>query len=312
MTRARRVGLAVSAAAAEVAAASLLLRPASFASGAALVLLHGLGTLASVRWLDEVALNAGLERATLLGWAVALFVPVFGPLGLAALFGSVGRAAHAFELDVPATLTRMPELSAAPAATVAPVLGDGALGARLRHARDPDVRVQSVLATRRLDGARATRLLRVALCDHHEDVRLLAYALLEDRERQSDERIQQLQRELLGAHAAERRVALNELLAHAHWEVCYKGLVAGELETFEIERARAHLDAAGTEGSSAAGRFLLRARLLLRQGDAGGARAALDESRRRGMPARTIDPYLSECAFMGRYPRHPRPDEVAS
>jgi hypothetical protein len=231
---------------------------------------------------------------------------VLGPLGLAFLFRSVGRAAHALALAEPAMSTPLPDLPARAPEPAPPALGDGALAARLRFARDPDVRVQSVLATRRLDGARATRLLRVALRDRHEDVRLLAYALLEDRERQADERIQALQRELMAAATPERRVALNELLAHAHWEVCYQGLVAGELEAFELERARAHLDAAGSSGAGAAGRFLLRARLLLRQGDPDGARAALDESRRHGMPTRTIEGYRAECAFAARGRGFPR------
>jgi hypothetical protein len=179
-------------------------------------------------------------------------------------------------------------------------LGPGALAARLRFARDARARVRAVLATRRLEGVRATPLLRQALRDGHEDVRLLAYALLEDRERQGDALIRRLLAALAAAPEA-LRAGVHEQLANAYWELCYQQLVAGELESFALSRALEHLDAAGTAaGVRASARWLLRARVLLRQGNAVAARAALEESRRRGMPARTIDPYMVETFFVER------------
>ena len=302
-------------------------------------LLHGLAVVAIVPLLNAAARGFALSRPTPLAVVTALFVPVLGPLGLWALFRTLGRSAHAAGLGAPPTITRLPSLPADAPEPVGEPLGMGALAARIRHARDANTRVKSVLGTRRLDGARATALLRVALRDPHEDVRLLAYALLEDRERQADATIRELLSTLAAAPPA-RRAAINERLANAYWELCYQGLVAGELESFSLARALEHLDAAGTSvavpsetGARAtfggrvmrssgaapasastsaspastttppailAARLLLRGRVLLRQGAPEAARAALAESRRLGMPARTVDPYLMETAVTQR------------
>jgi hypothetical protein len=328
MKRSRGISLAASALAAEAVAAFLLARASSSLLSSSLTspsfdlvlaaLLHGLAVLAAIPLLNAVAAAFALPRATPLAVVAALFVPVLGPLGLAALFRSVGLRAHAAAGGPPPTITRMPALPAGAPEPGGEHLGVGALSSRIRHARDPNARVKSVLATRRLDGTRATPLLRAALRDGHEDVRLLAYALLEDRERQADATI----RELLSALAVApptRRAALNERLANAYWELCYQGLVAGELESFALTRALEHLDAAAaapdlmaatvvaparpvalTPPAITAARLLLRGRVLLRQGAAGPARRALEESRRLGMPARTIDPYLFETAIAER------------
>jgi hypothetical protein len=82
--------------------------------------------------------------------------------------------------------------------------------------------------------------------------------------------------------------------------MCYQELVAGELESFVLGRALEHLDAVSSSGGASAARWLLRARVLLRRGEAAAAREALDESRRAGMPGRTIDPYFAEAAFVER------------
>ena len=329
MTRARGITLAVSATAAELAAALAL---AGGPSPAALLLalaLHGAGVLLAARLLDGVARACALPPVTPVAVVAALFLPVVGPLGLGVLLRAMGRRARAATAGPPPRITLRPELpAAAPVPAVARAgdaniagagratgttsdgsagsgdphghLGPGALAARLRFAREPDARVRAVLATRRLDGARATPLLRAALRDQHEDVRLLAYALLEDRERQGDATIRALLAALAVA-APDRRAALNEQLAHAYWELCYQQLVAGELEAFSLARALEHLDAAtGDLPERNGARWLLRGRVLLRQGAGASARAALEESRRCGVPARTVDPYLAESLYLQR------------
>jgi hypothetical protein len=320
MTRPRGITLAVSAAAAELAAALAL---GGAPSAAALVLagaLHALGVWLAVRLLDGVARALALPPVTPVAGVAALFLPVVGPLGLGLLLRAVAGRARAARAGAPPRITRMPELPAAAPVEIGPDggaalgeaaargadgelhshLGPGALSARLRFARDPGTRVRAVLATRRLDGALATPLLRGALRDHHEDVRLLAYALLEDRERQGDATIRALLAALAVA-APPQRAALHERLANAYWELCYQQLVAGELEAFVLTRALEHLDAAAGDLPEKSGaRWLLRGRVLLRQGAGAMARAALDESRRCGMPSRTVDPYLAESQYLQR------------
>lgn len=299
MTRARGISLAVSAVAAE-AVAALLIADAPAPPGLAVAaVLHAAGVLATVRLLDRTALGLGLSPVTPLAAVTATFLPIVGPIGLLLLLRAVARGARARGAVLPPTITLLPGLPAAAPEAAGETLGIGAVASRLRFAPDSGARVRAVLATRRLDGARAVPLLREALRDRQEDVRLLAYALLEDRERQADATVRGLLAALAGAPPSQA-VVLHDRLANAYWEMCYQELVAGELESFALARVVEHLDAALAAGGATAARWLLRARVLLRRGDASGARAALDESRRAGMPARTVDRYVAEVAFVER------------
>jgi hypothetical protein len=159
-----------------------------------------------------------------------------------------------------------------------------------------------VLATRRLlDPGDAARLLRLALRDHNEEVRLLAHALLEDRERQAYDAIDELERAHVGA-PVDRRAPTAFLLAEASLDLCTAGLVTGELEAFTLRRARTLIEEARGAGPirASAGAALLFGRVLLRQGDAREAQAAFEESRRLGAPASLLAPYLAEVAFRTR------------
>ena len=164
--------------------------------------------------------------------------------------------------------------------------------------RDPASRRAAVLATRRLrDPADATRLLRLALRDQSEEVRLLAHALLEDRERRAYDAIEQLTRELAAA-PAERRGPIACLLAEASLDLCTAGLVSGELESFTLRRARALIEDARAAAPirASASAALLLGRVLLRQGESRDARAAFEESRRLGAPDPLTAPYFAEIA----------------
>ncbi len=301
MTRARGISLAVSAVAAEAVAALLLVDAPSLSGLVVAVVLHAAGVLATVRLLDRAAIGLGLSPVTPLAAVTAIFLPIVGPLGLGLLLRAVARGARTRGRSLPPTITLLPSLPAAAPETAGETLGIGAVASRLRFAPDSGARVRAVLATRRLDGARAVPLLREALRDRQEDVRLLAYALLEDRERQADATVRGLLAALaLAGPPSSQAAVLHDRLANAYWEMCYQELVAGELESFALARVVEHLDAAAATGGPTAARWLLRARVLLRRGDAAGAREALDESRRAGMPARTVDRYVAEVAFVER------------
>jgi hypothetical protein len=183
-------------------------------------------------------------------------------------------------------------------AQIATEIGLGSLEARLRFDPAPASRIAAVLATRRLQAAGdATRLLRLALRDRHEDVRLLAHALLEDRDRQAFRRIEELERALVTA-TGERAGSIGCRLAEALCDLCEFGLVSGELETFTLRRARGLLEQLPAPGT--AGAALLMARVLLRQGDAGGARLAIQESGRLGAPPALLAPLAAEAGFKAR------------
>jgi hypothetical protein len=253
--------LAASALALEGAAAVLLALPG--ARGAALAALaHGLGATCAARFLVRryAGSGAGAGRGSGLLFAVAaVALPVVGPIALAALIRVVARGPATDEPGLRRATLSAPADAALLAGPPAGV-GLGSLEARLRFDPAPARRVAAVLATRRLDHpADATRLLRLALRDRQEDVRLLAHALLEERDGQAYRAIAELERLLASAPAA-RRGPLAFRLGEALFELCASGLVSGELESFTLRRARSLLeDARGAlpiPAAAIAGRLL--------------------------------------------------------
>jgi hypothetical protein len=306
MTRSHTSLLATSAVASEAAAAALLWAGAGpgrmFAAAAA----HALAALCFagfLRWRAAgLELDAGGRGAPAMFALVSAVLPLVGPLALSALLARLARTDDAVDAALAHTALT-PDLAAPVAAAGASTdIGPASFEARLRFDPDPASRRAAVLATRRLrDPADATRLLRLALRDHSEDVRLLAHALLEDRERRAYDAIEQLTGELAAA-PADRRAPIACLLAEASLDLCSAGLVSGELESFTLRRARTLMEEARatTPIRASAGAALLFGRVLLRQGQARDAQAAFEESRRLGAPDSLTGPLFAEIAFRTR------------
>lgn len=228
----------------------------------------------------------GLRGFSLL-FAGTFFLPVLGPLGLAAL--------------VPALPP--PEGPPGPEMVRRPIPGSPRAGAAApasppsRSGRE--ARLAEVAGARRRSDPMAVALLWRALRDPDEDVRLLAHALLESKSRQADGRIHQLYGELEAAPAS-GRAPIHRRLAFEHWELAWLGLAQGDCLAHALEAARRHaLVALDGEPRPAPLHFLL-ARIALRRGEVGGATAALRRAAELGLPASLLAPYLAEAAFLAR------------
>ena len=105
------------------------------------------------------------------------------------------------------------------------MFNDGGLQDVLRHAPDTEKRMAALFATRRMPPREAIPILKLALRDPADDVRLLAYSMLDKQESEINLRIEAALRQLAaeGAH----RTALHDALARWYWELAYLGLAQG-------------------------------------------------------------------------------------
>jgi hypothetical protein len=156
-----------------------------------------------------------------------------------------------------------------------------------------------------MDAKHAVPLLRVALSDAHEDVRLLAYAILERREKDLRRRIEMALSDLEAlqapgeTEAALPRAAALRALAELHWELVHGGFVGGELEGPTLEASLRHGHASlllVADGSLA----LLLARIRLRQGHANAALRYLRAANSLGVANAALAPLYAEVAFLMR------------
>jgi hypothetical protein len=163
-------------------------------------------------------------------------------------------------------------------------------------------RVAAVMALRRMDAQRAVPLLRVALGDPSEDVRLLAYALLERREKDLRGDIERLHAELAAVSGdAVLRAQLLRRLTEQHWELVHGAFVSGDLEAHTLRAAIAlgHESLLLAPDGSLA---LLLARIRLRSGNAHAALRYLRAAAALGVASAVIAPLYAEVAFrLGRF-----------
>lgn len=170
----------------------------------------------------------------------------------------------------------------------------------LRDAESPDERVRAVMTLRHMDARRAVPLLRLAFSHQSEDVRLLAFGILEQREKRLRSRIELNQGRLASARDAGARPARwHRRLARDHWELVYGGFVSGDLEPAVLAQARDHAQAALAREPDAKMAVLL-ARIYLRRRQPEAAKAYLEQAQRAGLPAASAAPLLAEAAFQRR------------
>lgn len=145
-------------------------------------------------------------------FSLAFFVPLIGAVGVAAavfpaLYLPRQRGEQAWQA------MGVPELPFRPKEKRLDMMfSDGGLQDVLRHAPDPNQRLTAIFATRRMPGKEAIPILKLALRDPADDVRLLAYSMLDQKESRINQRIEAALGRLAGATPA-RRGALHGTLA---------------------------------------------------------------------------------------------------
>jgi polysaccharide biosynthesis protein PelE len=170
---------------------------------------------------------------------------------------------------------------------------------QLSHADSADARVRAVMALRHMDARRAVPLLRLAFGHASEDVRLLAFGILEQREKRLRTRIEQTESRLAGAFGLAQRARLYRRLARDHWELVYSGFVSGDLEPVVLDKARDHAHralAARPDANTA----LLLARIHLRQHEPRAARRWLTRACEAGAAPASAAPWFAEAAYLER------------
>jgi polysaccharide biosynthesis protein PelE len=170
----------------------------------------------------------------------------------------------------------------------------------LRDADSPERRVAAVMALRHMDARRAVPLLRLAFSHDSEDVRLLAFGILEQREKRLRTRIKQTENRLASAAlAGGEHGRWHRRLARDHWELVYAGFVSGDLEPVVLDKARQHAQTALGLAPDAKMAVLL-ARIHLRRRQPELAWEYLTQADHAGLSASASAPLFAEAAFQMR------------
>ncbi|WP_417663540.1 HEAT repeat domain-containing protein [Pseudomonas sp.] len=264
---------------------------------------HGLASLmlgAGVWLLLPRRYKRPLPWSPLLLFSLAFFIPILGTLGvILAVFPALylprkQKPQVWHSMGVPELPFRAQELGRDL------MFSDGGLQDVLRHAPSPERRTMALMATRRMNGKDSIPILKLALRDPADDVRLLAYSMLDQQESQINQRIEKTLNQLQGAPETQH-AALHSTLARWYWELAYMGLAQGSVLEHVLNQAREHVERSLSLGAGD-DMHLLAARIAMEQGLLVEARSHLLAAKAAGLAQEKIAPFEAEIAFIqGRY-----------
>ncbi len=256
----------------------------------------------SAVWYISQNLARVRGRDAALFFSLSFFVPLLGMFGLCAVLPAFRRvwesAAGGRQTYQTIDAIQLPKTPPAQAA-VHPVNPD-MLVSSLRHAPDSSRRTAAVLATLRMPDQDAINILRVALGDSEDDIRLLAYALLAQMDKRYNDKIQ-AGVALLGTLPANKRFLLCKQIAQQYWELAWVGLARGESVAPILRKALEYASAGLTESPMDAGLQLLYGKILLRLKRYDEAFDALSSAELCGIDARSMSPYFAEISLSRRH-----------
>lgn len=176
----------------------------------------------------------------------------------------------------------------------------GPVRAQLTDPSSPvETRMRALLSIQDLPSRVANPIIRNMLADPSDDVRLVAYGILDSREKRINARIQAARTRLQGADPATRLPAEKEL-AELYWELVYQGLVQGDLQKHAAAQSRMHFDSALKLAPEDAALWALGGRLANFAGQYERAWHAFTRAMEFGLPEVRVLPYLAEVAFRMR------------
>ena len=231
--------------------------------------------------------------ALLLGFSISYCLPLIGAIGQGLCVLALRRHRRG-SANEPFRAVHLPDID--PHQRPGKGFRQAGLGSFLANTRAPEAtRLRALVALQNVPGRVASSLLRNVLSDPSEDIRLLAYGMLDNQEKRLNDLIHS-ERQRLAAGGNERTAAVRRL-SELYWELVYHDLVQGDLRAFALNQSQEYTQEALTAAHEDTGLHLRLGRLKQMLGDAAGARAAYGQALLLGMPQSRITPYLAELDF---------------
>lgn len=298
---------AVLAVIAEALSLWLLDQPTELDSLAAYFALHGLASALS-SWRVWLLLPATFRTPALpafvLLYGLAFFIPVLGVVTMAVAAQLASRFPKALYVERYSAM-HMPQFLEVQ--HEAPGRSDLRASDARRVLGDPtqplDDRLRVLVALQHMRPKAVVPLMRSLLADPADDVRLLAYTMLDTWEKELTLQVRQTLLDLEAARQAEDTAAIASALrrlAELHWQQADSGLARGDLRTFALERAKEYCEQTLQADSFSPGVWQLYANVLIALNSLGAASRALELARKVRLPEREVWPLMAQVAYEKR------------
>jgi polysaccharide biosynthesis protein PelE len=174
----------------------------------------------------------------------------------------------------------------------------GSIRSRLAGEVPAPTRMKSLISLQAIPKRVANPLLENLLADTNDDVRMIAFGMLESEEKKLSALIHQERAQLKCALTSEQRFEALRHLAELHWELTYVALAQGEMRRYMLGEACRYIEEAMILlPSHDASTVYLRAKILLAQGEHGLAEQSMHIAAALGKDELSTLPYLAEIAF---------------
>lgn len=166
----------------------------------------------------------------------------------------------------------------------------------LYRSRNPDKRLKAIYASLKIKDQDAIPLLRMALSDPVDDIRLLAYALLDRKEHGISERIKHSKQKLEKIENS-RNKRLYRQIANDYWELANLGLTQGEARNYVLNMACKYIELGLKYYPQDVGLCFQYAQILLKLGNFERAYEQFKKAESLGMEHKKLLIYYAEIAF---------------
>lgn len=240
-----------------------------------------------------------LAGAFLHVFVICLFLPVIGHIIFLSLiivtvvFPVVTQLADSMVVDNPKFVTYL----------ISRVTHSG--GARLRarltnRQGTTEDRMAAMVAIQSLPSHITDGMLRQLLVDPNEEIRLLAYGIVDGAEKAIMKRVFLAQESLVDAVSSAEKSHANSRLAELYWELIYQHLVQGEMHRYSLQQVIHYAHEALKHHNKNATMWYLLGRCALLENKPKEAQEHLRNAQHYRFPTDRLLPWLAEAAFLQR------------
>lgn len=252
-----------------------------------------------VLWILPQHYRKPLASVSIHIFVICLFLPVVGHIiflsliVVALVFPAITKLADSVLVDNPKFATYL----------VSRVNHSGGAHLRARLTNrlgSTEDRMAAMVAVQSLPSHITDGMLRQLLADPNEEIRLLAYGIVDGAEKAIMKRIFLAQVKLTDAVTLSEKIHANSHLAELYWELIYQHLVEGEMHRYTLEQVLRYARAALEHNNKIAAMWYLLGRCALLEKKPQEAQEFLGNAQLYRFPTDRLLPWLAEAAFLQR------------
>lgn len=246
-------------------------------------------------FLPRSETNVHKNTAIIITSIIATVIPFFGPM-ISMIYAIFLRSvvARVYEPDIQAIELPAPMRDARLSlSTAAP----GSISARLRYSKDPHQRLEAIAQIAESQFFEQYELLRNALSDDVEEVRLLAYSALDQREQENTELLMHLDAQLKIAHQPAMLRRLQDYRQWLDWNISHSVSRDVAEPHVEFKSTQQSTSESYIDNDNSASMDLLKGLQLLEAGKPDAAVARLKRAETRKIARSITAPPLAAAYF---------------